>query len=370
MAKSKSFFGLRTGSTKSATFSIYRGEQITKDRVEKVANPQTSSQMLQRMKLAQVAAATARLEGLVNHSFEGVPYGYQSVGEFRRRNLENGALNVARWIPKGMADPGVADYVISSGTLVPFNSVVLSGTPAIAINILVEKFFKGFEKSGTSLNGTELPRLVENGDADEALEGFFEENPYLQGGDQITFLLQGDLIKSEITWPNKYNTGYDSTYRTGFIVSRLILPHKSTGNGPLFYYNTEEAREMSVWKLSATAAGESDIYGLINGYVLFSPLTAPDIPTGFSKGKNLQVQLSAAQQTYFSNENLVAGCTILSRKDGVKDVWRRSSARLSLYDDIDKNFDACDFTYLKSTTADKKYLNTGTQPTGIVGQSV
>lgn len=370
MAKSKSFFGLRTGSTKSATFSIYRGEQITKDRVEKVANPQTSAQMLQRMKLAQVAAATARLEGLVNHSFEGVPYGYQSVGEFRRRNLENGALNVARWIPKGMADPGVADYVISSGTLVPFNSVPIAGAPSIAINILVEKFFNGFENQGVALDKMDLPAIMDFEYTTKAFDGFFEENPYLQGGDQITFLLQGDLIKSEITWPNKYNTGFDSTYRTGFIVSRFILPHKPTSNGAPYYYNTEEEKEMKQWKVTATQAGSSVTFGLTNGYVYFSALGAADAPTGFTNGKNLEVGLTSLQQTYFSHENLVAGCTILSRKDGAKDTWRRSSARLSLYDDIDNNFDACDYTYLKSTTADKKYLNTGTQPTGIVGQSV
>ena len=33
MAKSKSFFGLRKGSTKSHTYSTLDGQQITKDRV-------------------------------------------------------------------------------------------------------------------------------------------------------------------------------------------------------------------------------------------------------------------------------------------------------------------------------------------------
>lgn len=48
MAKSKSFFGLRRGSTKTQTYSVLRGTQITKDRVYEVTNPKSDRQMLQR----------------------------------------------------------------------------------------------------------------------------------------------------------------------------------------------------------------------------------------------------------------------------------------------------------------------------------
>jgi outer membrane protein assembly factor BamA len=52
MAQSKSFFGLRRGSTKSLTFQVFEGKQVTKDRVYNVKNPQTDGQILQRMKLS------------------------------------------------------------------------------------------------------------------------------------------------------------------------------------------------------------------------------------------------------------------------------------------------------------------------------
>ena len=65
MAKSKSFFGLRTGSTKSLTFQVYRGQQITKDRV-RVSNPRTEAQMTQRALIPIVAAARSALKGLVD----------------------------------------------------------------------------------------------------------------------------------------------------------------------------------------------------------------------------------------------------------------------------------------------------------------
>ena len=82
MAKSKSFFGLRTGSTKTKTYQINNGWQITKDRVEHVKNPRTASQMVQRMVMATASAAYAAMREIANHSFEGVTYGQPSMSKF------------------------------------------------------------------------------------------------------------------------------------------------------------------------------------------------------------------------------------------------------------------------------------------------
>ena len=72
MAKSKSFFGLRTGSTKSHTYQILNGEQITKDRVYKVRNPQTSLQMIQRVVFATVTQAADKMLPIIGISQMGV----------------------------------------------------------------------------------------------------------------------------------------------------------------------------------------------------------------------------------------------------------------------------------------------------------
>ena len=48
MAKSGTYYGLRRGSTKSHTYSVVDGKQITKDRVEGGKNPRTPAQMSQR----------------------------------------------------------------------------------------------------------------------------------------------------------------------------------------------------------------------------------------------------------------------------------------------------------------------------------
>lgn len=88
MAKSKGFFGLRSGSTKNFTFSELNGQQITKERVYKVKNPRTMQQMRQRMVMATVSAAYGYLKEICDHSFEGFGVGAPSMAEFMRVNLD------------------------------------------------------------------------------------------------------------------------------------------------------------------------------------------------------------------------------------------------------------------------------------------
>lgn len=88
MAKSKGFFGLRSGSTKNFTFSELNGQQITKERVYKVKNPRTLQQMRQRMVMATVSAAYSYLKEICDHSFEGFGVGSPCMNEFMRLNID------------------------------------------------------------------------------------------------------------------------------------------------------------------------------------------------------------------------------------------------------------------------------------------
>lgn len=87
MAKSKSFFGLRKGSTKSHTYSVLDGQQVTKDRVYDVKNPRTQGQMRQRMVMTTVGAAYKYLKAIADHSFEGRSSGMQCMRAFNSANL-------------------------------------------------------------------------------------------------------------------------------------------------------------------------------------------------------------------------------------------------------------------------------------------
>lgn len=92
MAISKSFFGLRRKSTKSLTFSVLNGKQITKDRVSAVKNPKSEAQAMQRMRFALLSVNLAAYRPILERSVESVNYGNQSVQYIMQKNMKNWKL--------------------------------------------------------------------------------------------------------------------------------------------------------------------------------------------------------------------------------------------------------------------------------------
>lgn len=120
MAQSKSFFGLRKGSTKTLTFSVYNGKQVTKDRVVNVKNPRSSMQMKQRAIMATAIHAYSALNEICDHSFENLTYGQKSMNFFVSENarmIRSSAPNVNISSYKGISVSNA--YVISKGSLAP-----------------------------------------------------------------------------------------------------------------------------------------------------------------------------------------------------------------------------------------------------------
>lgn len=131
MAKSNGFFGMRRGSTKSLTFSVLDGKQITKDRVAQVANPKSQKQQYQRAIMATVMAAYSEMKDIVDHSFQGKKKGSENQREFMSRNLvamrnaflqyqeDNPVDSQQRFWAVGPKTPTVlpCDWIISSGTM-------------------------------------------------------------------------------------------------------------------------------------------------------------------------------------------------------------------------------------------------------------
>lgn len=336
MAKSKSFFGLRKGSTKSLTFQVLRGEQITKDRVTNVTNPQTKAQMQQRLITPMVASARATLKTLVNHSFEGVTYGEPSLKTFSSLNMASGGLTkIVSYVPKGAMDTGLADFIISRGSLTPI-TVTGSGQQTnkrlyngISLNLTTAKIAEGisiFDESKHTLS-------------ESFLSAFLSENPTLQEGDQITVLgcYQGDEYDYTANADNEENIAYYHRY----LVSRLIL---DTTTAQTQYSSITEDKALSL----------NDGYFKINVGTI---------------GATPQV---AVTPTYTPAQNkLLAACCILSRK--TDNVWQRSSQRLTILNDsatADPGYNEVIYSYLKSSNAKStKYLNSGVDGVDITGGS-
>lgn len=132
MAKSKSFFGLRKGSTKTLTFSVLDGQQITKDRVTDVKNPRSKAQMEQRCILKTAALAYSTLKSIVDHSFEGTTYGAMSQRKFMqlntaivRDNAHDGKSLIGFASYKD-STPNMGQFIISQGSLAPIPAGVIS----------------------------------------------------------------------------------------------------------------------------------------------------------------------------------------------------------------------------------------------------
>lgn len=338
MAKSKSFFGLRTGSTKSLTFQVYRGEQITKDRVYRVSNPRSEAQMTQRALIPIVAAARSALKGLVDHSFEGVAYGEASLREFSKQNLRAGALTVTSYSPNGVSNPGFADLIVSNGSIhVPFQIESRTNANQVKVSSIEYPPFK-------------LPAADKGASADaifKYLETYARENnvAIIAPGTQLTFLT---IYQSGSVMVNT-GAGTIDAPTSGFVLDRIYIPNGDS--------DSENAKEINdKWKVYAAVAQDANSVTLKN-----------------SNGNMIEITctgtLSISTSTYETseNDNNCGMALILSRY--VNGVWKRSPARLTIGFEPTNKFSFEDWlsTYKTTGAASKKYLNTGDESTGIQG---
>ena len=334
MARSKSFFGLRTGSTKSLTFQVYRGQQITKERVYRVSNPRTEAQMKQRAIIPIVAASRAALKGLVDHSFEGVNYGNDSLKKFSELNLRSGALMVKSYAPNGFSNPGFASLMVSTGTLsvgglhfrfyennanaVDYSFVVYAGTDLI---------FKAAKK-GDSANDV-LKTIAEWGAT---------ECEVVAPGNQLTFLTVPFL---------KYvKVGDNRAPISAFVISRLLFP--STGSSPAQVDDVNGS-----WKVKHDVAEGDSAVTLTNG----------EVSIKITWGNHTLVF-----NVYFDHQAKICGCALI-RSAYVNGTWKRSNAQIEVHipKDVDKYTYEMWRSYYETTGESAKYLNQGDEGTGIQG---
>lgn len=144
MAKSSTFFGLRRGSTKSLTFQVSDGKQITKDRVSVVKNPRSQAQMVQRAIMKTASSAYNAGKEIFDHSFEGTTYGQPSMSLFRSLNSQllrqsMPAINISEWSAASDAiypNP----YIVSKGTLPTAHAYFTTGPNVILHSVTGQPF--------------------------------------------------------------------------------------------------------------------------------------------------------------------------------------------------------------------------------------
>ena len=366
MAKSKSFFGLRTGSTKSLTFQTLRGQQITKDRVTSVSNPQTIAQMDQRLLLPMVANARTRLAGLVDHSFEGVPYGYQSLQKFSSLNLQKGALTVSSYVPKGLSDPGRANFIVADGSLhSPLAEPVLvhnDETLLFGSGVTNQPKEKIFPAMSADTKGSTVMYYLNRYMAANARLSWFSPNS------QLTFLGQGTNNSVKYTATDGTEKDYPlSVFAVMRLVSPAAYPAETKAGTALTVDELKDYHDDNdKFALAAPVAEGGANEVILKSLVANLAIKIGYIQTGDGAG-DFEFGFFPLFYAVQGKDGIPISCAcIFSQLDG--SVWRRSRTRMTVIDSS-KAATREDVIggYLKSASESTRYLNTGTDGTGIVG---
>lgn len=205
MARSKigGAFGMLRGSIGSVTYSIKKTtsgktEQIARQKAQSVSNPQTTAQILQRMKLGPAqrfydAFENVVAKGILSHAFEAIPYGNASRQHFISLAMKEEA---AVYVPKGVDFFVPGEYVVSEGSLASISYFNQLTAGEAAQNELLCNF-----------NGVALTA--------EAIEAFVGEG-YEQG-------MQLTLIGTKVTAAGRYEP----------FATRILMSVGNTTDNPI-----------------------------------------------------------------------------------------------------------------------------------------
>lgn len=183
MAKSKSFFGLRRGSTKSHTYSILNGQQITKDRVQTVANPKTQKQQFQRAIMATVMAAYSEMKEIEDHAFQGKKKGSENQREFMSRNLVAMRNAFLQYQDEGTAATSQKFFAVGpkTPTVLPCEWILSHGT-------MEEQSFLTYEDGNHTFVTPSITKATQQSGGISIKLGDFAADMGLVAGMQITFV--------------------------------------------------------------------------------------------------------------------------------------------------------------------------------------
>lgn len=166
--------GQARGKVGSLVFSRSNGKQIIRAKADKVKNPQTETQMIQRIILNTIAQAYSNFNAIVDHSFEGVAQGQPSMSHFMRRNIDALRRSIAQQIAAGYDyDACVAFTPLGSATLVP-NTYVMSTGSLPAVNAGFASPSAAATRAQFALSANTYAAVI--------------EDYGLQRGDQLTFV--------------------------------------------------------------------------------------------------------------------------------------------------------------------------------------
>lgn len=161
MAKGIAINGQLRGKIGGTVYYRAAGEQISRARNFHPNNPKTMPQMMQRLALANASKASKGLKEIINHSFEGIRYGVDSVRHFESKAqlalkaaFTGGATGdrYTAFVPLDALGFPVAEFLVSSGSLASADVTVSRDGETRAI--------KGFDVNAAAPAGTTASNIT------------------------------------------------------------------------------------------------------------------------------------------------------------------------------------------------------------------
>ncbi len=359
MAKARFSKGLRTGSTKSETYSTlntYKDGriQIVKDRVYQIANPQTVGQMLQRVIFATVTGAAKHMKSLIEISREDVSNKAFARQQFIKENTE--------WLRSEYFRAGVNGAFAPKGEqfLVPNTYIISKGSLALPDAYDIRCLADG--EAADSFRGLHYAHkeiVVPYGSYTVA--AFWKILFGLEPGDQVTFVeISGSGISNVMY--DRSGDIIDKTLQTQLHVTRLVLKKAEDMPSEEFVVDATLSQSTLGAKL-ASGVSEPDTY---RRWINWHGAQVESHTEG-----SVKVDINPEIWTIGDFELVRALGVIVSRRDE-QGKWKYSTSKLCCrWDNAPDTEDYFGFmpnnameTYLKSAIRDTEgnFLQSGGEP--------
>lgn len=298
MAKGNLFLGNGRGSVGDVTLSVLNGKQLSRRRARVVANPQSSSQQLQRMVMATVTGNAARLRSLISHSFQGVRAGADSYNYFNKVNLKLLRSQAVSGQIQGFRIKGAE-------TFVPCEGMILGKGIMYSPNLAIQD-------NGVSCNAVNFPAAFSSeDDYTSFLASAFNAKP----GDEIAVM----FVRATTEWAAEYNGFYQP--KCLLLVRRMVfLPWNDAFEGQQIAAGTGA---INTALLDFSLAGDGKPRSIVNGLQIIGtgdnpmllcvgddPLSAAAMflsrPDGQGGWYNSNTNLVVASDVYYKADEIIA----------------------------------------------------------------
>ena len=172
MAKGNMLLGQARGKVGSIVFSRNNGKQVTRAKAEKVRNPQTEKQVLQRILLNTISQAYSRMSAITDHSFEGKITPAENMAAFMKRNMNDLRSKISAAVAAGQSFSDIFNFTPIGSANFVYNPLVISMGALPKVPVI----------SVTSGTGAKTGAVAAN-----TYQGVIDAFN-LQRGDQLTFI--------------------------------------------------------------------------------------------------------------------------------------------------------------------------------------